>query len=434
LHSDLNMKILLIVTNSGDTFYCSNCFRDNLYVQSLRNAGHDVVVMPIYLPLTDKLFPADTPVFFPAASYYVAQKFFTKGKMPRLFEKILDSRYILNLSSSMSGTISPKGMEEMTLSMIKGEGENFAKQAEKLMDWIKNNEQPNIIHLSTSLLIGVAKAIKNEIDIPVICSLQDEEVWIDKFESCYAEEAWNLIAQNSKYVDQFITSSEYYKSVALNKFPKIKEIEVVNPGVNIETYESDEYPKEPTIGFFYRMNYENGLDILAQAFVKLKKENSIPNLKLKIGGGYTRENKKFIHYIQNILRPYAEDVIWSNYSLTAHADFYKSISLICAPLRFNEAFGLYLCEAFAAGRPAVVPNTGSFSEIVHNAGLLYIPNNSELLAEALIKILTNPDVYTKCKKNALQLSRERYNDAKVAERLLNVYNNRLDEQNLRNSG
>ena len=415
------MKILLIVTTSGNTFYCSNCFRDNLYAETLRNAGHDVVVMPVYLPLTDKLFPADTPVFFPAASYFVAQKFFTKSKMPHLFEKILDSQYVLNLASSLSGTTSAKGMEDMTLSMIKGEGKIFTKQAEKLIDWIENHERPDVIHLSTSLLIGIAKAIKNRLNIPVVCSLQDEEVWIDKLENIYAQEAWASIAQNLKYIDKFITSSEYYKGIALHKIPEIKEIDVVYPGVHLEKYKSESYPKEPTIGFYYRMNYENGLDILAQAFVKLKQENAIPNLKLKIGGGYTKENKKFIRRIQSILKPYNKDVIWTHYSLGEHTQFYKSISLICAPLRFNEAFGLYLSEAFAAGRPAVVPNTGSFSEIAHNAGLLYTPNHSEPLAETIKKMLTNPDVYEQCKTNALQLSQERYSDERAAEKLLEVY-------------
>jgi glycosyltransferase involved in cell wall biosynthesis len=272
------------------------------------------------------------------------------------------------------------------------------------------------------MLIGIAKAIKNRINIPVVCSLQDEEIWLDSLENQHAREAWEAIGQNTKYVDKFIASSEFYKSVSFEKIPVIKEIDVVYPGVNIEKYKSSDYPKNPTIGFYYRMNYENGLDILAQAFVKLKNENSIPDLKLKIGGGYTRENKKFVNHIRAILQPYANDVIWQeHYVLNEHTVFYKDISLICAPLRFNEAFGLYLSEAFAAGRPAVVPNTGSFSEIVEHAGLLYSPNNSEHLAEALKKMLTNQDIYKRCKEAALQLSQEKYNNATAAEKLSEIY-------------
>ena len=420
------MKILLIIPGSGDTFYCSNCFRDNLYAQALRNAGHDVAIMPLYLPLTDQSFHADTPLFFPATSYYIAQKYFKKGKMPRIFEKILDSPAILHLASSLSGTTSAKGMEQLTLSMIKGDDRNFIKQTEKLIRRIGNHDRPDIIHLSSSLLIGIAKAIKNQINIPIVCSLQDEEIWIDSLESQFAKEAWKSIGRNSKYIDRFIASSEFYKSTVLNKIPGIGEIDVIYPGVNINKYQSSDYPKYPTLGFFYRMSHENGLDILAQSFIKLKSENTIPNLKLKIGGGYTRENKNFVNHIRNLLKPYARDVIWSeHYSLNEHTAFYKDISLICVPLRFTEAAGLYLCEAFAAGRPAVVPDTGSFNEIAGNAGLLYSPNDSEHLAEAIRKILTDDSLYETYKNNALQLAREKYNDSITSAHLLSLYQNQI---------
>jgi glycosyltransferase involved in cell wall biosynthesis len=421
------VKIFLVIPGSGDAFYCGNCFRDNLYAQALRNAGQDVVIMPLYLPLTDKSFRADTPLFFPATSYYVAQKYFGKGKMPRIFEKILDSPSILRLASSLSGTTSAKGMEQMTLSMIKGDDKNFAKQTEKLIEWIVNHDRPDVIHLSSSLLIGIAKAIKNQVNIPIVCSLQDEEIWLDSLECSFAQEAWRSIGENSKYIDRFVASSQFYKSVVLDKIPEINEIEVVYPGVDTEKYKDFSHSPEateeiPTIGFFYRMNHEHGLDILAQSFIKLKNENTIPNLKMKIGGGYTRENKRFVNRIRNILKPYMNDVIWSNhYTLDEHATFYKDISLICVPLRFNEAVGLYLCEAFAAGKPAVAPNTGSFSEIVENAGLLYAPNDSEPLAEALRKMLTDNVLYEQCKEKALRLSCEKYNKTTTAENLLNIY-------------
>ena len=416
------MKICLIIPGSGDTFYCGNCFRDHLYAQALRDAGQDVVIMPLYLPLTDKTFGADTPLFFPATSYYVAQKFFTKGKMPHFFEKILNLPSVLRLASSFSGATSAKGMEQMTLSMIKGEDKNFSKQTEKLIDWMLHHERPDVVHLSSSMLIGIAKAIKRSTDIPVVCSLQDEELWIESLESRYAQEAWTAIRANVSYIDRFVASSEFYKSAALKKIPELGEIDVVYPGVNIEKYHSSSYPEATTIGFFYRMSHENGLDILAQAFVKLKNENVVSNLKLKIGGGYTRENKRFIHRIRKILQPYKNDVIWSDaYNLNEHTAFYKDISLICVPVRFNEAVGLYLCEAFAAGRPAVAPDTGSFGEIVDNAGLLYAPNDSEHLTTALRKILTDNVLYEKCKENAMTLSRKRYNAAIVSKNLLKIY-------------
>jgi glycosyltransferase involved in cell wall biosynthesis len=416
------MKILFIVPGAGDSFYCGNCFRDNLQANALRNAGHDVIVMPLYLPLKDQSFLADTPLFFPATSYYVSQKYFKKRAMPHWVEKLLDSDFFLNIASSFSGTTSSEGMEDMTLSMINGEDVAFQQQAQTLIDWIQKDGKPDIIHLSSSLVIGIAKAIRQVLDIPLVCSLQDEEVWIDKLEKKYADTAWQGILENIQYVDCFIASSAFYKKTIEQRFPSIQNIQVVYPGLDTAKYASDHYPQDPVIGFFYRMNEENGLKILAEAFVKLKKKGGFDRVRLRIGGGYTSENKPFLKKIHQMLAPYQNTVDWcESYSLSEHARFYKEITAICVPVTFDEGVGLYLCEAFAAGRPAIEPATGSFPEIVGDAGVLYAPNSSDALATAIEKMLIDNELLNQCCKNALQLSATRYNQTIQAAELCKVY-------------
>ena len=416
------MKVLFIIPGSGDSFYCGNCFRDNLQASALKKAGHEVIIMPLYLPLKHESFHADTPLFFPATTYYVAQKFFKKRQMPKWLERITASGSILNVASSMSGTTSAEGTEGMTLSMITGDDPAFAIHVKQLIDWIISQERPDVIHLSSTLLLGIAKEIKQRLTIPIVCSVQDEEVWIDSLKKQDASEAWQGIKDNLPYVDRFITTSNFYKNVLQQRMPEVKEIKVVYPGIDRDNYFSDVYPADPTIGFFYRMNRENGLDILAKAFVKLKRKGSIPNLKLKIGGGYTGKDKRFQKKIRSIIAPYISDVeISDSYSLDNHTDFYKNITVISVPITFDEGVGLYLCEAFAAGRPAVEPATGSFSEIVGDAGILYKPNNSDALADALEQMLYDNIVLEKYKQHALQLSKTRYNDFVLAQELISIY-------------
>jgi len=417
------MKILFIVPGSGDSFYCGNCFRDNLQASALRKAGQDVIVMPLYLPLKYASFRADTPLFFPATTFYTAQKFFRKGKMPHWLERITGSQKLLNMASSLSGATSAEGTEKMTLSMITGDDAAFSDHVNQLITWIKNHETPDVIHLSSSLLIGIAKVLRQHLTIPIVCSVQDEEVWVDSLKSAYIQAAWHGIADNIGYVDQFITTSEFYKNKFLEKNPGIKNIEVIYPGVDTKKYVTVDYPKDPVIGFFYRINKMNGLDILAEAFVKLKRQNRIPNLRLKIGGGYTGRDKNYLKKVKKILSPYWNDVtLCENYNPDAHADFYRSISVISVPLIFEEGAGLYLCEAFAAGRPAVEPATGSFPEIVDKAGIIYTPNDSDSLAEALFKLLSDSESYQKAVEKAKSLSEARFNEKTLADKLTTIYN------------
>ena len=44
------MKIVQVVPGSGGTFYCPSCVRDGNMVRGLRALGHDVTVVPLYLP------------------------------------------------------------------------------------------------------------------------------------------------------------------------------------------------------------------------------------------------------------------------------------------------------------------------------------------------------------------------------------------------
>jgi len=416
------MKILFIVPGSGDSFYCGNCFRDNLQANALRKAGHDVIVMPLYLPFKYPSFQADTPLFFPATTFYAAERFFSKGKMPRWIGRLLESKLMLRIASSFSGTTSAVGLEGMTLSMIHGADTVFIEQVNMMLDWIVHHEKPDVIHLSTSLLIGVAKAIRQRINIPVVCSLQDEELWIDSMGSPFLQLAWQGIAENAGYIDKFVTTSEFYKSAITTRIPQIKNVEVIYPGVDVTKYVSDTYPEDPVIGFFYRMNRENGLDILAEAFVKLKNRNTIPNLKLKLSGGCTAKDHRFLKEVRRILRPYMDDVEMNCiYDPERHPDFYKQITVICVPLTFEESVGLYLCEAFAAGRPAVEPATGSFPEITGEAGIVYSPNNSDALADAIEKLLTDKALFSHCCEKALELSKTRYNDEVMAASLEKSY-------------
>jgi len=416
------MKILFILPGAGDSFYCGNCFRDNLQAQALRKAGHEIIIMPLYLPLKHHAFQSDVPLFFPATTYYVEQKMFGKRKMPSWMKRMLGAEVLLDMASSLSGTTTAEGMEDMTLSMIEGEGHAFEENVKQLIDWVKQSEKPDIIQLSSSLLLGIAKELKKETGIPIVCSLQDEEVWIDSLKSEFVEKAWKGVSDNAKYVDRFITTSYYYQQIVKEKLPQLGSVDVIYPGIDIAKYQSDDYPVDPTIGFFYRMNELDGLDILADAFVILKKRGSVPHLKLRIGGGYMSPDKKLVRQVKRTLKPYASDVvIEDSYDMEKHADFYRKVSLLSVPLRFQEGVGLYLCEAFAAGRPAVEPNTGSFAEIVGHAGLIYEPNDALHLADALEKILTDKQMYDRCKEQALALAKERYDDISSAKRLTELY-------------
>ena len=139
-------------------------------------------------------------------------------------------------------------------------------------------------------------------------------------------------------------------------------------------------------------------------------------------------DKRFMRKVRHTLKPYSNDVtIEEQYNWQRHPGFYRDITVLSNPLRFNEGVGLYLCEAFAAGRPAVEPATGSFPEIMDGAGLVYSPNNPSSLADALEKLLTDRKLFEQTSGRALELSRTRYSSSLTVTSLTALYTSLMNK-------
>jgi len=212
------MNIVHIIPGSGGSFYCGNCLRDSKYVEAIRKLGHQVIKVPMYLPLfADEHDIKDIPVFYGAVSLYLKQLYPIFRKAPRWFDRILNSGPLLKLASGMAGSTRAKGLEEMTISMLLGEEGKQHEDLEQMADWIAENCKPEIIHLSNALLLGLAYKLKEKTNVPVLCSLQDEDVWVDVMKPESRDIVWKLMHDKSQYVDLFISVSNYYASIAMEK-------------------------------------------------------------------------------------------------------------------------------------------------------------------------------------------------------------------------
>jgi len=118
------MKIVHITPGTGGVFYCQNCFRDSELIKALIGLGHEVHNVPIYLPLNtndhDDLI-VDTPIFYGAVNVYLKEKIPIYRKAPVWLERIFDSDTVLNYAAKKSASTEAAGLEEMTISMLKGE-------------------------------------------------------------------------------------------------------------------------------------------------------------------------------------------------------------------------------------------------------------------------------------------------------------------------
>ena len=64
--------------------------------------------------------------------------------------------------------------------------------------------RPEIVSLPNSLLISLAPAIKSAIDVPICCTLQGEDVFLEGLGEPYRREALGLIRAHGASVDRFV--------------------------------------------------------------------------------------------------------------------------------------------------------------------------------------------------------------------------------------
>jgi len=419
------MKIVYLITGSGGSFYCGNCYRDMIYLRAIRKVpGISANAIPLYLPPDTENGESgfDRSVFFGAISMYLREKVPFLRNMPAVFDKLLDTAPMLKLAARRSGTTNTEGLEDMTLSMIKGEKAFPEKELIRLVKYLTENGKPEIIHLSNALIIGLARQLKRHLDVKIVCSLLNEDDWIEEMAEPYRSDAWKLIAEEAANVDTFITPSNYYKELFIAKTGYSGNNIHIIP-LALDTTHLKVLPKKnnfPAVGFFSRINSPNGFDKLVDAFIYLKKENRLPGLTLHVSGGYTGSDKPFINkqmrkIKSNGLSDYIK--IYSEFHGEGKEEFFSSIDIMSVPVRKHDGYGLYILEANAAGVPVLQPETGAFPEIISltGGGITYAEDTVEGLASSLVKLFNNNDLRTtlgeKGRENVLrELSLSRMSD------------------------
>lgn len=424
------MKIVNIVPGFGGTFYCGNCLRDSGYTKSLVKLGHDAMMLPIYLPLTLEhgIEENTSPIFYGAVNIYLKQNFKIFRNMPEWLERFFNSSSILRYAAKKAGSTRTEGLEPMTISMLQGGEGNQKQDLQELIDFLKNHEQPDVVHLSNALLLGLAKQIKEQLKVPVVCSLQDEDVWVDAMNDHYAKTVWDLMSEKAKDVDAFVAVSDYYAQEMKAKMhiPDTK-MHIIPIGIDADLYHyAKPVNNPPVIGYISRMYEEHGFGLLIDAFIELKKKPGFKEVLLKLSGGYTADDKKYVKQQMKKLKKAGilEDVeIIEDYQPEKRYLFFNQLSILTVPVLKGEAFGTYQLESLACGVPIVQPALGAFPEIVEKTqgGVTYSPNTPKAMVDKWMEILQTPEKIVEMSELGSQAVREKYAIDAVSEQVLKIY-------------
>jgi len=169
--------------------------------------------------------------------------------------------------------------------------------------------------------------------------------------------------------------------------------------------------------FLGRICREKGIDELLQAVALIVRE--IPQTILRVAGDgeipAARERANALGISRNV-----EFLGWvkDEKKTTALAD-----STVFVLPSFVEALPMAILEAMAAGLPVVATDVGGVSEIIRGDtdGILVKPGDVPALAQAIKRVLTQPDLRTRMSATGKRIVEERYSVARIIPMIETIY-------------
>jgi glycosyltransferase involved in cell wall biosynthesis len=445
------MKILSITAGAAQ-MYCGSCLRDNALAAELIRRGHDVMLLPVYTPTrTDELNVSADRVFFGGISVYLEQHVPLFRKSPKLFDRLWDSTAAIRFASRRSIAVDPSSLGALTVSMLKGEAGNQHKEVEKLVAWLRHEPPPDVTVLPNSLLISLARPIKEATGRPVCVTLQGEDLFIDGLPEADRRAALELIRASVTHVDAFIAVSDYYADFmrGLLGVPEAK-MRVVPLGINLEGFEprriktndaddagdaddargADDaraaHKETFIVGFFGRVAPEKGLHVLADAYKIFRERNGAGASRLEVGGYLAPEHRDYLRGVERRMKAWglaSEFNYRGALERDAKIKFLRGLDAFSLPATYDEPKGLSLIEAMACGVPVVVPRRGAFTELIERTGggLLVEPDDARALADGLYSLRRDHALADELGRAGAAGVREHYSVARMADRALEVY-------------
>lgn len=378
--------------------YCGSCMRDNALAAELIRRGIDVTLLPLYTPIrTDEEDVSVERVFFGGINVFLQQKIPLFRHLPRFVDRWLDHPWIIRRLASRSVKVDAKELGELTLSMVRGESGFQRKEVAKLVDWLREESRPDLVVLTNLLIGGCVDAIKRELGVPVLVTLQGDDLFLDELVHSHRGPVIDEMRAIASKVDGFIVFSDFYaeKMSQLLEAP-MEKFHRTALGIDLSDFANmDPVPNrngDRVIGYFARISPEKGFDGLVTAFLEIRKREGFQDVGLKAGGWLAEKDREFFEeQVQRIADAGLADSF--EYIGAPERDeklaFFRDIDLFSIPSPYAEPKGMSVLEAMACGLPVVQPDHGAYQEILRESGggLGFPAGDIPALIDQLAKLL-----------------------------------------------
>jgi glycosyltransferase involved in cell wall biosynthesis len=372
---------------------------DNTLVAELQRQGHDALLIPTYTPITtDEPDVSQKRVFFGGINVYLQQKLSLFRHTPWLLDRLLDAPRLLRWVSRFAVKTKAEELGDLTISMLRGEHGHQRKEVAKLVRWLREEIKPEIVCLTNALISGMVHEMKRELRVPVLCTLQGDDIFLEALPPQFRDRAIALISDHCREIDGFIATSNYYADFMAGylSIPRDR-FHVVYPGLNMAGHGAPAPPRDTppyVIGYFARICPEKGMHQLVEAFRLLSKMPDAPHARLHVSGWLGENHRGYLNGLHDKLQSAGLGGHFHHVESPDHSGkvrFLQGLDVLSVPTVYREPKGLYVLEALANGVPVVQPRHGSFPELIEHTGGGHLVNSDDPddLARGLHRLLTD---------------------------------------------
>ena len=363
------MRITYITAGAGG-MYCGSCIRDNALAARLTAAGHEVLLLPLYTPLlTDEENVSSDRIFYDGISVYLEEWVPLFRHTPWLLDRLWESPQLIRAVAGRAVQTEPEGLGDLTVSVLEGTDGRQSKEIDKLVHWLRGQPRPDVVDISNSMLIALARPLKEALGAPVCCTLQGEDIFLSRLGKAHRDRCIELIAEHAQHVDRFVAVSDYCaeRMCRFLGIPGAK-IDVAPLGISVEGLEGPARASGNglTIGHFGRVAPEKGLHVLCEAYRRLREAGRIARASIKVAGYLSPGHRSYLDSILEQAREWGLDGDVSYHGKLDREqklEFLSTLDMLAVPAVYDDPKG------FAAARSHGLRRAGDRAAARHLHGI-----------------------------------------------------------------
>lgn len=342
-------------------------------------------------------------------------------------EEIDEGVYIHRVKNYM---INPTNFTEWIMQL------NFS-MAERAISLINKTGKFDLVHAHDWLVQYAAKTIKHGFDIPITATIHALESGRQRGIHTELQRYINDVEWLLSYESQEIICNSYFMKQEIQSLFGVpyEKVSVIANGINVDKFDGVERDwafrrhyaadNEKILFFAGRLVPEKGIQVLFEAFNKIKQNYNDVKIVIAGNGGYMDE-----------LRQKAYDL-----GIAPHVYFtgrlndeqiikmYKAVDVAVFPSTY-EPFGIVALEGMLSGNPTVVSDVGGLNEIIRHGidGMKSYAGNANSLADSILEVLFNKQLVKQITACAVKKVKEEYSWDLITNKTIKIYEKTIGDR------